>query len=120
MRRRVSRRVSWRGGRGLSVGGFNLGGVIIPGAATQAPCEGAAPAEEIPVQEARERLTRMKLVAPGELAGQRPGIDEWDSNGHGLDGHGLDGPAGGRRPGLELRGWGGPDLRGGAGLGRLG
>jgi DNA polymerase III subunit epsilon len=96
--------------------------VIIPGAATQAPygCEGVAPAEEAHVREARERLTRLKLVAPGELAGTELGIDEWDSSGQGADGYGLDGPAGGRRAGRELRGWGGPDLRGGADLGRLG
>jgi DNA polymerase III epsilon subunit-like protein len=126
----------------MSVGGFTLGSVIDPGAATQAPCgcEGAASAQEERIQTVHpgEGLTRLKLVAPGELAGAGPdgagpdgagpdgagpdgaGIDEWDIGGRGVNGSGLDGPWGGRRLERRLQGWGGPDLRGGAGLGRLG
>jgi DNA polymerase III epsilon subunit-like protein len=104
----------------MSVGGLTLGSVIIPGTVTRAPCgcEGAAPAQEEPVRDARERSARLKLVAPGELAGT--GVDGARVNGHGLDGHGLDGPWGERRLGRKLPGWGGPDLRGGADLGQLG
>jgi DNA polymerase III epsilon subunit-like protein len=99
----------------MSVGGLTLGSVIIPGTVTRAPCgcEGAAPAQEEPVRDARERSARLKWVAPDELA--RPGV-----NGHGVNGHGLDRPWGERRLGRKLPGWGGPDLRGGADLGQLG
>src|SRR5690349_22713538 len=64
-----------RGGGGMSVGGFTLGSVIIPGAATQASrgCEGAASAREglageAPAGEVRtgERLARLRLVCPDE------------------------------------------------------
>jgi DNA polymerase III epsilon subunit-like protein len=104
----------------MSVGGLTLGSVIIPGAVTRAPCgcEGAAPAQEEPVRDARERSARLKLVAPGELAGT--GVDGQGLDGQGLDGQGLDGPWGERRLGRKLPGWGGPDLRGGADLGQLG
>jgi len=123
------------------VGGFTLGSVIIPGAATQAPrgCEGAASAEEAPAGEglagearAGERLARLRLVDPDEAVETRPdGQDAAtrssggrDANGPGINGPGvngreLDGPWGERRLGRELAGWGGPDLRGG-GLGSLG
>jgi DNA polymerase III epsilon subunit-like protein len=113
----------------MSVGGFTLGSVIDPGAATRAPCgcENAASAEEKRVRTARageersrtarageersrtaragEGLTRLKLVGP----------DEWDAGGGELDG-----PWGGRRRERKLQGWGGPDLRGDAGPGSLG
>ena len=123
------------------MGGFTLGSVIIPGAATQAPrgCEGAASAEEGPAGEglagearAGERLARLRLVDPDEAVETRPdGQDAAtrssggrDANGPGINGPGvngreLDGPWGERRLGRELAGWGGPDLRGG-GLGSLG
>ncbi len=103
----------------MSVGGFTLGSVIDPGAATRAPCgcEDAASAEDEPVRTARtgEGLTRLKLVAP----------DEWDARGLGGGGLGggggeLDGPWDGPRRERKLLGWGGPDLLGGAGPGRLG
>jgi DNA polymerase III epsilon subunit-like protein len=121
----------------MSVGGFTLGSVIDPGAATRAPCgcEDAASVEEerIRAAQAGEGLARLKLVAPGGLDGAGPGgtgpgglgVDEWDIGGLGVSepevgGRELDGPWGGRRRERKLRGWGGPDLRGGAGLGRLG
>jgi len=99
------------------VGGLTLRSVIIPGAATQAPrgCEGAAsagegPAGEGPAGEVRagERLARLRLVDPDEAVETGP------------DGREPDGPWGERRLGRELAGWGGPDLRGGGGLGSLG
>jgi DNA polymerase III epsilon subunit-like protein len=119
------------------VGGFTLGSVIIPGAATREPRGGEAaasagaapigeaPAGEVPGGEALagegpggevpggERLARLRLVGADELAETRPG-------GQRVNGRGLDGPWGERRLGRELAGWGGPDLRGGADLGRLG
>ena len=174
------------------MGGFTLGSVIIPGAATQASrgCEGAASAGEAPAGEGLagealagegrageglageirtgERLARLRLVGPGEAvearpdgqdAGTRsggervanepgangqdvieqsvngpgvngpgvsrpgvngPGVSRPGVNGRGVNGRELDGPWGERRLGRELAGWGGPDLRGGAGLGSLG
>jgi len=124
------------------VGGFTLGSVIIPGAATQAPrgCEGAASAEEGPAGEglagearAGERLARLRLVDPDEAVETRPDGQDADTrssggqdangqgvNGQGVNGRELDGPWGERRLGRELAGWGGPDLRGGGGLGSLG
>ncbi len=113
-------------------------------------CGDAAAAEEVAVQESGEGHARLKLVAPGELGGTGAGVDEWDISGRDVggdeldgrdvggdeldgrdvggdeldgrevNGHEVDGPAGGRRAGRELRGWGGPDLRGDAGRGRLG
>src|SRR5690242_9530297 len=125
----AGRRRNGRGGGGMSVGGFTLGSVIIPGAATQAPrgCEGAASAEEGPAGEglageglAGERLARLRLVDPDEAVETRPdGQDAdtrssggQDANGQGVNGRELDGPWGERRLGRELAGWGGPDLRG--------
>jgi DNA polymerase III epsilon subunit-like protein len=111
----------------MSVGGFTLGSVIIPGAATQASrgCEGAASAGEAPAGEGLagevrtgERLARLRLVSPSEAVEARP--DGQDASGRGVNGRELDGPWGERRLGRELAGWGGPDLRGGAGLGSLG
>jgi len=166
----------------MSVGGFTLGSVIIPGAATQAPreCEGAASAGEGPAGEglAGERLARLRLVDPDEAVETRPdgqdvdtrssggrdangrgvsgpgvngpgvngrgvsgpgvngpgvreqgpneqgpdeqGLDERGASRRGVNGRELDGPWGERRLGRELAGWGGPDLRGGGGLGSLG
>ena len=161
----------------MSVGGFTLGSVIIPGAATQAPreCEGAASAGEGPAGEgpageglageglAGERLARLRLVDPDEAVETRPdgqdvdtrssggrdangrgvsgpgvngpgvreqgpneqgpdeqGLDERGASRRGVNGRELDGPWGERRLGRELAGWGGPDLRGGDGLGSLG
>lgn len=96
------------------MGGFTLGSVIDPGAATRAPCgwESPASAEEKRVRTAPtgDGLTRLKLVAP----------DEWDTGGRGVNGGEPDGPGGGSRRERKLQGWGGPDLRGGAGLGMLG
>ena len=149
------------------MGGFTLGSVIIPGAATQAPrgCEGAASAGERPAGEglagevgAGERLARLRLVDPDEAVETRPdgqdadtrsgggrdangqgangpgangqgahgpdvkgpGVNGPGANGPGVNGRELDGPWGERRLGRELAGWGGPDLRGGGGLGSLG
>jgi DNA polymerase III epsilon subunit-like protein len=115
----------------MSVGGFTLGSVIIPGAATQAlrGCEGAAsagegsagevPAGEVP---AGARLARLRLVGTGP-GGRGVGTHEdgqRDASRQGINGLELDGPWGGRRLGRKLAGWGGPDLRGGADLGSLG
>jgi len=108
------------------VGGFTLGSVIIPGAATQAlrGCEGAASAGEGSVEEvpAGERLARLRLVGTGP-GGRGVGTREdgqRDADRQGINGLELDGPWGGRRLGRELAGWGGPDLRGGADPGSLG
>jgi len=134
------------------VGGFTLGSVIIPGAATQASrgCEGAASAGEGPAGEAfagerpagevraGERPARLRLVDLDEAVGTRPDGQDADTrssggrdangpdangpgvNGRSVNGRELDGPWGERRLGRELAGWGGPDLRGGGGLGSLG
>ncbi len=111
----------------MSVGGFTLGSVIDPGAATRAPCgcEGAASAEEGRIRTARagEGLTRLKLVAPDQAGGTGPGgpgVDEWHIGGRGSNGQPPDGPWEGSRRERKLQGWGGPDLRGGAGPERLG
>src|SRR5690348_8179468 len=126
----------------MSVGGFTLGSVIIPGAATQASrgCEGAASAGEGPSGEALageglagevragDRLARLRLVDPDEAVETRPdgqdadtrGSGGRDANGPGVNRRELDGPRGERRLGRELAGWGGPDLRGGGDLGSLG
>jgi DNA polymerase III subunit epsilon len=103
-----------RGGGGMSVGGFTLGSVIDPGAATRAlcGCESAASVEEERIRTARagEGLARLKLIGP----------DEWETGGRGVGRDELDGPWGEPRRERKLRGWGGPDLRGDASLGRLG
>src|SRR5579859_4284286 len=57
----------------------------------------------------------MSLLRQGRVGGAGGG-----GGGRGVSGGGLDGPGGKRRLGRELAGWGGPDLRGGADLGRLG
>jgi DNA polymerase-3 subunit epsilon len=106
----------------MSVGGFTLGSVIIPGAATREPRgrEAVASAGQAPGGQAPggERLARLRLVGADELAETGPGGQ--GGGGQRVNGRGLDGPWGERRLGRELAGWGGPDLRGGADLGRLG
>jgi DNA polymerase III epsilon subunit-like protein len=105
----------------MSVGGSTVGSVIIPGAATQAPrgCEGAASAGEGPAGEvsAGEGPARLRLVRPDGLAAAGQGASRQGASRQGVNGRELDGPWGERRPGRELAGWGGPELRGGADLG---